>query len=168
MRIGMFFFFFLVMTIGISPNESLASSVTQLCGEEICSNEEISSEEISSEEISSEEISSEEISSEEISSELITKVENADNFYEDENNKIYGEIVPDIIKDSIPSLVTNLDELESEELAENAIFIIFDIIEKTIFGEGTDFVIENFGERIIQMLTNGFTGLFEKTTTLVT
>jgi len=158
MRIGMFFFFFLVMTIGISPNESLASSVTQLCGEEICSNEEITSEEITSEEISSEEISSE----------LITNVENTDNFYEDENNEIYGEIVPDIIKDSIPSLVTNLDELESEELAENAMFIIFDIIEKTIFGEGTDFVIENFGERIIQMLTNGFTGLFEKTTTLVT
>ena len=156
MRIGMFFFFFLVMTIGISPNESLASSVTQLCGEEICS----------SEEISSEEISSEEISSEEISSELITKVENADNFYEDENNEIYGEIVPDIIKDSIPSLVTNLDELESEELAENAIFIIFDIIEKTIFGEGTDFVIENFGERIVQMLYEGFSGVIEKTTTL--
>ena len=146
MRIGMFFFFFLVMTIGISPNESLASSVTQLCGEEICSNEEISSEEISSE--------------------LITNVENADNFYEDENNKIYGEIVPDIIKDSIPSLVTNLDESESEELAENAMFIIFDIIEQTIFGEGTDFVIENFGERIVQMLTNGFSGVIEKTTTL--
>jgi len=151
MRIGMFFFFFLVMTIGISPNESLASSVTQLCGEEICSNEEISSEEISSEEISSE---------------LITNVENTDNFYEDENNKIYGEIVPDIIKDSIPSLVTNLDELESEELAENAIYIIFDIVEQTIFGEGTDFVIENFGERIVQMLYEGFSGLFEKTTTL--
>jgi len=146
MRIGMFFFFFLVMTIGISPNESLASSVTQLCGEEICSNEEISSEEISSE--------------------LITNVENADNFYEDENNKIYGEIVPDIIKDSMPSLVTNLDELESEELAENAIYIIFDIVEQTIFGEGTDFVIENFGERIIQMLYEGFSGLFEKTTAL--
>jgi len=156
MRIGMFFFFFLVMTIGISPNESLASSVTQLCGEVICSNEEISSEEISSDEISNEEISNE----------LITNVENADNFYEDENNKIYGEIVPDIIKDSIPSLVTNLDELESEELAENAIYIIFDIIEQTIFGEGTDFVIENFGERIVQMLYEGFSGLFEKTTTL--
>ena len=156
MRIGMFFFFFLVMTIGISPNESLASSVTQLCGEEICSNEEISSEEISSEEISSEEISSE----------LITNVENADNFYEDENNKIYGEIVPDIIKDSIPSLVTNLDESEPEELAENAMYIIFDIVEQTIFGEGTDFVIENFGERIVQMLYEGFSGLFEKTTTL--
>jgi len=144
------------MTIGISPNESLASSVTQLCGEVICSNEEISSEEISSDEISNEEISNE----------LITNVENADNFYEDENNKIYGEIVPDIIKDSIPSLVTNLDELESEELAENAIYIIFDIIEQTIFGEGTDFVIENFGERIVQMLYEGFSGLFEKTTTL--
>ena len=156
MRIGMFFFFFLVMTIGISPNESLASSVTQLCGEEICSNEEISSEEISSDEISNEEISNE----------LITNVENADNFYEDENNKIYGEIVPDIIKDSMPSLVTNLDELESEELAENAIYIIFDIVEQTIFGEGTDFVIENFGERIIQMLYEGFSGLFEKTTAL--
>ncbi len=156
MRIGMFFFFFLVMTIGISPNESLASSVTQLCGEEICSNEEISSEEISSDEISNEEISNE----------LITNVENADNFYEDENNKIYGEIVPDIIKDSMPSLVTNLDELESEELAENAIYIIFDIVEQTIFGEGTDFVIENFGERIVQMLYEGFSGLFEKTTTL--
>jgi hypothetical protein len=139
------------MTIGISPNESLASSVTQLCGEEICSNEEISSEEISSEEISSEEISSEEISSEEISS---------------ENNKIYGEIVPDIIKDSIPSLVTNLDESEPEELAENAMYIIFDIVEQTIFGEGTDLVIENFGERIVQMLYEGFSGLFEKTTTL--
>ena len=69
-------------------------------------------------------------------------------------SEILSSITPDIIGDIMPAIFAQVDSgQESEVLAENTLDQIFTIVETNVLGENVDFIIERFGDRIIDMLT---------------
>jgi len=69
-------------------------------------------------------------------------------------SEILSSITPDIIGDIMPAIFAQVDSgQESEVLAENTLDQIFTIVETDVLGENVDFIIERFGDRIIDMLT---------------
>ena len=76
----------------------------------------------------------------------------------------FDDLLPDIIGNAAPQIVNDLDTKSSEELAEESLGTIFDIVEVSVFEQGTDFVFDNFFDRIIQLLTNGFGNVIDRTT----
>jgi len=83
---------------------------------------------------------------------------------------LMSDITPDVLGDSIPSLVDRLDEGESSRaLAEETLDGILRIVETDLLGDAVDVVFNNFGQRIFDILVTGpMIGIFERVTLMFT
>lgn len=70
-------------------------------------------------------------------------------------SEVMKNITPDIVSGIMPSIfgfTTNTTQT-SEVVAEQTLDKILTVVETRVLGEGVDFVIDKFGDRIIDMLT---------------
>lgn len=70
-------------------------------------------------------------------------------------SEVMKNITPDIVNGIMPSIfgfTTNATQ-SSEVVAEQTLDKILTVVETKVLGEGVDFVIDKFGDRIIDMLT---------------
>ena len=85
-------------------------------------------------------------------------------------SEIMSDITPDFVDDILPSVfgyVTNGTE-SSEIMAEQTVDEILNVVETKFLGESVDFAIENFGQRIIDMLTGEtMLSIFERVAMMV-
>ena len=56
----------------------------------------------------------------------------------------------------------------SSIVAEGALDSIFDLTEDIVLGDGVDFIFDNFGERIRDMILNGMGSIIERSVGLLT
>jgi len=70
-------------------------------------------------------------------------------------SEVMSNITPDIISGIMPSIFgfTINGSQSSEVVAEQTLDQILTVVETKVLGEGVDFVIDKFGDRIIDMLT---------------
>jgi len=70
-------------------------------------------------------------------------------------SEVMSNITPDIISGIMPSIFgfTINGSQTSEVVAEQTLDQILTVVETKVLGEGVDFVIDKFGDRIIDMLT---------------
>jgi len=81
----------------------------------------------------------------------------------DKVSEIMSEITPDIIGDIMPSIFGEVNSGESSQiLAEQTLDQIFDVVETKVLGEGVDFVIERYGDRIIDLIMGNMYSIFER------
>jgi len=72
----------------------------------------------------------------------------------DNASNVLSGITPDILGDIMPAIFAEVDSGQaSEVLAENTLDQILTVVETDVLGDGVDFVIDRFGDRIIDMLT---------------
>lgn len=83
-------------------------------------------------------------------------------------SEIFSEITPEILGDSIPSILGQLEDGESSEvLAEQTLDQILTIVETEVLDDGVNFVIERFGDRIIDMILGNMFNLSERIASLI-
>ena len=85
-------------------------------------------------------------------------------------SEIMSNITPDLISDIMPSVFGfTVDGTESSEvMAEQTVDQILNVVETKFLGESVDFAIENFGVRIIDMLTGEtMLSIFERVAMMV-
>ena len=83
---------------------------------------------------------------------------------------IMSNITPDFVSDIMPSVYGYIvDGTEpSEVMAEQTVNEILNVVETQFLGESVDFAIENFGQRIIDMLTGEtMLSIFERVAMMV-
>ena len=81
----------------------------------------------------------------------------------DKVSEIMSDITPDIIGDMMPSIFGEVNSGESSQiLAEQTLDQIFDVVETKVLGEGVDFVIERYGDRIIDLIMGNMYSIFER------
>jgi hypothetical protein len=70
-------------------------------------------------------------------------------------SEIMSNITPDIVSGIMPSIFgfTINGSQSSEVVAEHTLDQILTVVETKVLGEGVDFIIDKFGDRIIDMLT---------------
>ncbi len=70
-------------------------------------------------------------------------------------SEIMSNITPDFVSGIMPSVYGYImnGTQSSEVMAEQTVDEILDVVETDFLGESVDFAIENFGPRIIDMLT---------------
>ena len=70
-------------------------------------------------------------------------------------SEVMSNITPDIVSGIMPSIFgfTINGSQSSEVVAEQTLGQILTVVETKVLGEGVDFVIDKFGDRIIDMLT---------------
>jgi hypothetical protein len=70
-------------------------------------------------------------------------------------SEIMSNITPDFVSGIMPSVYGYImnGTQSSEVMAEQTVDEILDVVETNFLGESVDFAIENFGPRIIDMLT---------------
>jgi len=73
----------------------------------------------------------------------------------DAASEVMSNITPDIVSGIMPSIFgfTINGSQSSEVVAEQTLDQILTVVETKVLGEGVDFVIDKFGDRIIDMLT---------------
>ena len=85
-------------------------------------------------------------------------------------SEIMSDITPDFVSGIMPSVygfIMNGTE-SSEVMAEQTVDEILDVVETNFLGESVDFAIENFGPRIIDMLTGEtMLSIFERVAMMV-
>jgi hypothetical protein len=85
-------------------------------------------------------------------------------------SEIMSNITPDFVSDIMPSVYGYIvDGTEpSEVMAEQTVNEILNVVETQFLGESVDFAIENFGQRIIDMLTGEtMLSIFERVAMMV-
>ena len=86
----------------------------------------------------------------------------------DKVSEIMSDITPDIIGDMMPSIFGEVNSGESSQiLAEQTLDQIFDVVETKVLGEGVDFVIERYGDRIIDLIMGNMYGIFERVAMMI-
>ena len=86
----------------------------------------------------------------------------------DKVSDVMTDITPSIVRDLMPSIFTNVDSGKSSELlAEQTLDQIFNVVETKVLGEGVDFVIERYGDRIVDLVTGNMFGVFERVAMLI-
>ena len=70
-------------------------------------------------------------------------------------SEVMSNITPDIVSGIMPSIFgfTINGSQSSEVVAEHTLDQILTVVETKVLGEGVDFIIDKFGDRIIDMLT---------------
>lgn len=70
-------------------------------------------------------------------------------------SEVMKNITPDIVSGIMPSIFgfTVNGSQSSEVVAEHTLDQILTVVETKVLGEGVDFVIDKFGDRIVDMLT---------------
>jgi hypothetical protein len=86
----------------------------------------------------------------------------------DKVSDVMSEITPNVIRDIMPSIFDKVDSGESSELvAEQTLDQIFNVVETKVLGEGVDFVIERYGDRIVDLVIGNMFSIFERVTMLI-
>lgn len=86
----------------------------------------------------------------------------------DKVSDIMSEITPGVIGDIMPAIFGEVDGGKSSEIiAEQTLDQIFNIVETEVLGEGVDFVIERYGDRIIDLVTGNMFSIFERVTMMI-
>ncbi len=86
----------------------------------------------------------------------------------DKVSEIMSDITPDIIGDMMPSIFGEVNSGESSQiLAEQTLDQIFDVVETKVLGEGVDFVIERYGDRIIDLIIGNMYSIFERVAMMI-
>ena len=87
----------------------------------------------------------------------------------DAASEVLSGITPDIVGDLMPAIFAEVDSgQDSEVLAEQTVDEILNVVETKFLGESVDFAIENFGQRIIDMLTGEtMLSIFERVAMMV-
>lgn len=81
----------------------------------------------------------------------------------DKVSDVMSDITPNVIRDMMPSIFGDVGGEESSELiAEQTLDQIFNVVETKVLGEGVDFVIERYGDRIVDMITGNMFSIFER------
>jgi hypothetical protein len=85
-------------------------------------------------------------------------------------SEIMSNITPDLVSGILPSVfgfITNGNE-SSEVMAEQTVDEILNVVETKFLGDSVDFAIDNFGQRIIDMLTGDIMlSIFERVAMMV-
>ncbi len=85
-------------------------------------------------------------------------------------SEIMSSITPDLVSGILPSVfgfITNGTE-SSEVMAEQTVDEILNVVETQFLGDSVDFAINNFGQRIIDMLTGDIMlSIFERVAMMV-
>ena len=86
----------------------------------------------------------------------------------DKVSDVMSEITPNVIRDIMPSIFGEVDSGKSSELlAEQTLDQIFNVVETKVLGEGVDFVIERYGDRIVDLVTGNMFSIFERVAMLI-
>jgi len=86
----------------------------------------------------------------------------------DKVSDVMSDITPSVIGDIMPSIFGKVDSGESSELlAEQTLDQIFNVVETKVLGEAVDFVIERYGDRIVDLVTGNMFSIFERVTMLI-
>ena len=86
----------------------------------------------------------------------------------DKVSDVMSDITPGVIQDLMPSIFGDVDSGKSSELlAEQTLDQIFNVVETKVLGEGVDFVIERYGDRIVDLVTGNMFSIFERVTMLI-
>lgn len=86
----------------------------------------------------------------------------------DKVSDIMSEITPGVIGDIMPAIFGEVDGGKSSEIiAEQTLDQIFNIVETEVLGEGVDFVIERYGDRIIDLVTGNMFSIFERVVMMI-
>ena len=86
----------------------------------------------------------------------------------DKVSEIMSEITPDVVRDIMPSIFGEVSSGEnSQNIAEQTLDQIFDVVETKVLGEGVDFVIERYGDRIIDLITGNMYSIFERVAMMI-
>ena len=81
----------------------------------------------------------------------------------DKVSDLMSDITPNLLRDVLPSIFVDADDgMSSELLAEQTLDQIFTVVETKVLGESVDFVIDRFGDRIIDMVTGNMSTIFER------
>ena len=83
-------------------------------------------------------------------------------------SEVFSEITPGIVGDSIPGILQQLEEGQSSEaVAEQTLDQIITTVESEVLGDSVNFVIERFGDRIIDMVLGNMFNLSERVASLI-
>lgn len=85
-------------------------------------------------------------------------------------SEIMSNITPDLVSDIMPAVFGyTIDGTESSEvMAEQTVDEILNVVETRFLGESVDFAIDNFGQRIVDMLTGEtMLSIFERVAMMV-
>ena len=85
-------------------------------------------------------------------------------------SEVMKNITPDIVSGIMPSIFgfTINGSQSSEVVAEHTLDQILTVVETKVLGEGVDFVIDKFGDRIIDMVTGKtMLSIFERVAMMV-
>ena len=86
----------------------------------------------------------------------------------DKVTDVMSEITPGIIADIMPSIFGEVDGGKtSEVIAENTLDQIFTVVETRILGDGVDFIIDRFGDRIVDMIIGNMFSIFQRVSMMV-
>ena len=86
----------------------------------------------------------------------------------DKVSEIMSDITPDVIGDMMPAIFGEVNRGESSQvLAEQTLDQIFDVVETKVLGDGVDFVIERYGDRIVDLITGNMYGIFERVAMMI-
>lgn len=86
----------------------------------------------------------------------------------DKISEVMSNITPSMIADIMPSIFGKVDSGQSSELvAEQTLDQIFNVVETKVLGEGVDFVIERYGDRIVDLVIGNMFSIFERVTMLI-
>ena len=81
----------------------------------------------------------------------------------DKVSDVMSEITPGIVGDIMPAIFGEVDGGKSSEVvAEQTLDQIFNVVETKVLGEGVDFVIERYGDRIVDLVTGNMYSIFER------
>ena len=83
-------------------------------------------------------------------------------------SEIMSDITPNIMRDVLPAILGDFGKgADSEVLAENTLDQIFNVVETKVLGDGVDFVIERYGDRIVDLVTGNMSSVFERVTMML-
>ena len=86
----------------------------------------------------------------------------------DKVSDVMSEITPGVVGDIMPAIFGEVDAGKSSEIvAEQTLDQIFNVVETKVLGEGVDFVIERYGDRIVDLVTGNMFSIFERVAMMI-
>ena len=81
---------------------------------------------------------------------------------------VMSDITPGVIGDIMPAIFGEVDSGKSSQvIAEQTLDQIFDVVETKVLGDAVDFVIERYGDRIVDLVTGNMYSIFERVTMMM-
>ena len=81
---------------------------------------------------------------------------------------LMSEITPNVLRDVMPSIFGQVNSGDNPEMiAEHTLDRIFDLVETKVLGEGVDFIIDRYGDRIVDLVTGNMYSVFERVSMMI-